>query len=66
MEVIMTLLSRRMLLASALLVALTPSSALFAADNPKEMEAIRQAEAAIEREALMRIPMAPGGTTGRD
>jgi len=37
MEVIMTLFSRRMLLASALLVALTPSSALFAADNPKEI-----------------------------
>ncbi len=33
----MTLFSRRMLLASALLVALTPSSALFAADNPKEI-----------------------------
>jgi sulfonate transport system substrate-binding protein len=37
MEVIMTVFSRRMLLASALLVALTPSSALFAADNPKEI-----------------------------
>jgi sulfonate transport system substrate-binding protein len=37
MEVIMTLFSRRMLLASALLVALAPSSALFAADNPKEI-----------------------------
>src|SRR5436309_12339701 len=37
MEVIMTLLSRRMLLLSALLVGLAPSSALFAADNPKEI-----------------------------
>jgi len=33
----MTLFSRRMLLASALLVGLAPSSALFAADNPKEI-----------------------------
>jgi hypothetical protein len=28
----------------------------YAADYPEEMEAIRQAEAAIERETLMRIP----------
>ena len=33
----MTFFSRRMLLASALLVGLAPSSALFAADNPKEI-----------------------------
>jgi len=33
----MILFSRRMLLASALLVGLSPSSALFAADNPKEI-----------------------------
>jgi len=33
----MTFLSRRMMLASALLVGLAPSSALFAADNPKEI-----------------------------
>jgi len=33
----MTLFSRRMVLASALLVGLTQSSALFAADNPKEI-----------------------------
>src|SRR5712664_576195 len=37
MEVVMTLFSRRMLLASALLVGLAPSSALFAADKPKEI-----------------------------
>src|SRR5262245_48888093 len=36
-EVVMTLFSKRMLLASALLVGLAPSSALFAADNPKEI-----------------------------
>ena len=33
----MILFSRRMLLASAVLVGLSPSSALFAADNPKEI-----------------------------
>jgi sulfonate transport system substrate-binding protein len=33
----MTIFSRRSLLASALLVGLAPSSALFAADNPKEI-----------------------------
>jgi sulfonate transport system substrate-binding protein len=33
----MTIFSRRSLLASALLVGLTPSSALFAAENPKEI-----------------------------
>ena len=33
----MILFSRRMLLASAMLVGLSPSSALFAADNPKEI-----------------------------
>jgi sulfonate transport system substrate-binding protein len=33
----MSLFSRRMVLASALLVGLAPSSALFAADNPKEI-----------------------------
>ena len=37
MEVMMTFFSRRMFLASALLVGLAPSSALFAADNPKEI-----------------------------
>src|SRR5262249_15901750 len=37
MEVLMVLFSRRMLLASAMLVGLSPSSALFAADNPKEI-----------------------------
>jgi sulfonate transport system substrate-binding protein len=37
MEEMMTLFSRRMMLASALLVALVPSSALFAADNPREI-----------------------------
>src|SRR5262245_65867291 len=37
MEVIMTVFSRRMLLASALLVGLAPGSALFAADQPKEI-----------------------------
>src|SRR5690242_497770 len=36
-EVLMTVFSRRMLLLSALLVGLAPSSALFAADNPKEI-----------------------------
>jgi sulfonate transport system substrate-binding protein len=36
MEIVMVLLSRRMLLASALLVGLAPSSAVFA-DNPKEI-----------------------------
>src|SRR5262249_20846156 len=34
---VMILFSRRMLLASAVLVGLIPSSALFAADNPKEI-----------------------------
>jgi sulfonate transport system substrate-binding protein len=33
----MALFSRRMLLASAMLIGLAPSSALFAADNPKEI-----------------------------
>src|ERR1700745_4505804 len=33
----MSLFSRRMVLVSALAVALVPSSALFAADNPKEI-----------------------------
>jgi sulfonate transport system substrate-binding protein len=37
MEVVMIVFSRRLLLASALLVGLAPSSALFAADNPKEI-----------------------------
>src|SRR5687767_6280719 len=36
MEIVMVLFSRRMLLASALLVGLAPSSAVFA-DNPKEI-----------------------------
>jgi sulfonate transport system substrate-binding protein len=36
-DVTMALFSRRMLLLSALLVGLAPSSALFAADNPKEI-----------------------------
>jgi sulfonate transport system substrate-binding protein len=37
MEVDMTVLSRRTLLASAVLVALAPTTALLAADNPKEI-----------------------------
>src|SRR5258708_36772036 len=36
-EVIMSILSRRSLLASALLIGLTPSTALFAADKPTEI-----------------------------
>jgi hypothetical protein len=37
MEVAMTVLSRHSLFASALLSALLPSAALFAADKPKEV-----------------------------
>src|SRR5918999_1951127 len=36
-RLIMTFLSRRSLLASALLIGLAPSTALFAADKPKEI-----------------------------